>query len=143
MRTLAIPAAAVAAAALTGCTTYVNPPCTPTRLRAKDAEKLAKGSLARSAELSATVTAGGKPLPGVTVDFHVANDEGATFYSNDAATDAKGTAVLDLKRPDPRAVVALLRAERYSASFGGDDTYCASSDEAELRGFRRSRSEKG
>lgn len=138
MRTLAIPAAAVAAAALTGCTnTYVTtPPCTPTKTRARNAEKLDTGALGRSAELSATVTAGGRPVAGVPVYFDVANDEGATFYSNDATTGGSGTAVLDLKRPDPRAVVALMRAETYTASFGGNDLYCASSDDAELRGFR-------
>jgi len=134
MRRLALPAAAVASmASLAGC--YYDSDCAPTRVVAQRADKVNLGAAARSAVVTATLTAGGTPLPGRTLTFDVL-DDGSSVYDDDARTGADGSASVDLKRADPAAIVAVVRADHVRASFAGDSAYCASSDDAAFRAVR-------
>lgn len=122
-------AAVLALLALPACTETLN--CTPTTIRAQDADKVDAASVGRSSVLTATLTATA-PVSGKKLVFEV-RDEGATVYEGEARTDSKGVARYDLKRVDQSALVALARADGYQVTFDGDATYCASSDEAAFR----------
>ena len=137
MRHPALIAAALAAASLTGC--YVeSADCTPTRVIARPASKVNVGATSRSAVIEArlVVTATDKALPGKPLDFEVLDDDSAV-YRTETSTGSNGTARVDLiKRADVDAVVGIVRADSFRASFDGDSTYCSSSDAAGFSAVR-------
>jgi len=133
MRRLAIPTAAVAAVSLAGC--YVDGDCTPTRVAAERADKVNVGAATRSAVVEAVLTAEGKPLSGRRLMFEILDDD-ASVYDDEASTGGDGMARIDLKRADPAALLAVVRADEYRASFAGDATYCSSSDDAPFKAIR-------
>lgn len=61
------------------------------------------------------------------------NADGDTVYSDDASTGRSGVAAYDLKRVDAQALAAVARGNGFAASFAGDGTYSASSDQARFR----------
>ena len=131
MRTLRLSAPLLAVAVLPGC--YVeSADCTPSTTTAKPADKVDVRAATSSAVVEARLTADGAPLSGRRLTFEIL-DDGATVYETTATTGSTGTARADLKRADAQALVALARADQFRASFGGDGTYCSSSDEAQFR----------
>lgn len=131
MTSIRLPAALLALAALPGC--YATPAsCTPTTMAAKPADKVNLRAAGSSAVVEARLTADGAGLDAERISFEVL-DDGASVHETSATTGANGTARTDLKRADPQALVALARADEFRASFAGDGTYCASSDEAPFR----------
>lgn len=121
--------ALAAAALVTGCSETGG--CIPTRTAAADGQKVDLGTPDDSGVLLATLTAEGMPVPDRTLRFDVLAG-GDTVHDEDSSTGDNGVASLDLKRLDPAALAALARADGFRASFAGDDTYCASSDVAEI-----------
>jgi hypothetical protein len=131
---LPVATALVALAGLTGC--YVDSDCTPTRTAARAATKVNVGAAARSAVVDATLTTrGGEPLPGMTLTFDLLDDD-ASVYTDDASTGSGDRASVDLKRADADALLGIVRADSFRASFSGDGEYCASSDTAAFRAVR-------
>ena len=131
MRALLLAAGTVAATLVAGCDTT----CIPTVTSAEDARKVDLVTPKSSAVLRATLTAEGSPLTGRAMRFDVQED-GNNVHSGDAATARTGTAAYDLKRVDAQALVALVRGNGFQASFAGDGTYCASSDDARFKVVR-------
>ena len=132
-RPLAIPAAALALLSVTACEGTTN--CTPTRTEARAATKVNVGALSRSAVIDATLTANGEPLSGLTLEFEVLDDDRAV-YRADGSTGGNGIARHDLKRADADALLGIVRGDAFRASFDGNATYCASSDEAAFSAVR-------
>lgn len=133
MNRLALPTAAVAAATLTGCgyfgDTYVEPACAATKIRAVPAQKIDMDALRSSAVVEARLTSKGAAVPGRTLRFDVLNDD-AGVYTVEGTTGSDGVAKVNLKRANPKAWLAILRADEYRVSFAGDRAYCGSSDDA-------------
>jgi hypothetical protein len=125
---------ALALVSLSACTYDTN--CTPTTTTARRADKVNVGVLSRSAVVEARLTTRtGKPLDDRDLSFEVL-DDGASVYTAEGSTDGTGTARVDLKRADPNAVLAIVRADAFRASFAGDGTYCGSSGRAGFHAVR-------
>lgn len=116
--------------------------CRPTVTRARDAAVVDTTDVHHSSVLEARLTAKGRPVSGRTITFSIhrhnlyAVDYWELFYDEHVAgraiTDGNGVAKLDLKKESLDAYLHDVFAERYSAVFGGDGTYCNSSDEAKF-----------
>jgi hypothetical protein len=110
--------------------------CTPTTTTAHQAAKVDLSVTSRSSVVTATLRAkGGRRLSGKRLTFDIV-DDGRNVYTDDATTGSDGTAAVDLKRADPDALLAIVRADAFSASFGGDDTYCSSYGRAGFHAVR-------
>lgn len=103
--------------------------CAPTTTAASPASRIDLAGTEGSAVIEATLSSGEQLLRGKVLRFDVKAD-GATVFSDEAAADDSGTARLDLKRADVGALDALARADEFTASFPGDEVYCASADTA-------------
>lgn len=107
------------------------PGCTPTEMTATEASIVVAPDAARSGVLSATLTADGKALSGKQVEFSVDQAVVGSPTLGRETTDARGRARLDLKGR-PLSLVKTVTEDDYTAAFGGDGTYCSSSDAAPL-----------
>lgn len=135
MRRPWLPTAAIAAATLTACDTtyYVEPPCVPTRLTARDARKISVREARKSAVVVARLSRGRQGVPGKEVTFTLLNDDGSTLASRSGVTGTDGRASVDFKSLDPRVIVAVVRADDFRASFAGDEDFCGSAGDAAFR----------
>ncbi len=124
MRTLRIAAAALCFFPLSGCEIDTN--CTRTTTSARRADKVNVAAVSSSSVVEATLRTASGPLDGRTLTFEVLDDD-AAVYTAEGTTGSNGTARVDLKRADAGALLAIVRADAFRASFGGDGTYCASS----------------
>ena len=122
----------LAALTVTACEPQTD--CTPTRTHADNATKVNLGAVSRSATVTATLV-GGEPLAGRTLTFEILDDS-ASVYTVDATTGTDGVATADLKRADADALLAIVRADAFRATFDGDATYCRSSDRAAFHATR-------
>lgn len=135
---------AVGAVGLSGChwSEPARPPCTPTRLDARDAAKVDLGSVVDSSVLTATLTSArdGAPVAGRPVSFNLRRvplavdspfgGEPAVF-SGTASTGANGVAKLDLKSvPGVGVVLGLVLSDRWDAQFSRDASHCGSQADA-------------
>ena len=103
--------------------------CEETTTDAVPAEKLS----VRAAVLEAELTSGDAKVLGVPIRFEVL-DDGKVVYTDEATTQLSGRARIDLKtRLDAQALVALVRADAWRATFPGNSTYCSSADDAPFR----------
>lgn len=94
--------------------------CAPTVLRASDA--------AEGAVLEVSLRSGDLPVRDKTVRFEVRAGD-VTLLTTTAEVDETGAATVDLSGRD-----VLADADRYVATFAGDNAFCDSSDSARITG---------
>ncbi|MCU1623984.1 MAG: hypothetical protein JWL79_2829 [Frankiales bacterium] len=115
---------------LAACTDATG--CTATTMTASDATKVDLKVLG-SAVLRARLTAKGTGVAGKTIVFTLRAGDSDVFRGESSAR-ADGTASLDLKSQlNASALLAVVRATAFTASFPGDTTYCSSADDAAFR----------